>query len=238
MRRFYVIRVQHILIGLTVAVMLLGFAFSVQVMSEKAVAAPALMHRTVVIDPGHGGEDGGAVAADGTKESDINLSISLRLKELFLFCGIEPVMTREEDISVYTEGAVTLREKKVSDIHNRVDQINALPDALVLSIHQNSLPSSTKTHGAVVFYNPVDGADAYAAAIQNSLNDACNTDEKQERPIAKTIYLMQHIDKPAVLIECGFLSNPAENEALKTAEMQFRIALAILCGCFCEKEYP
>ncbi len=227
----------HILTGLTVAALLLGFAFSVHVLSERAAIVPLRHSRTVVIDPGHGGEDGGAVAADGTKESDINLSISLQLKELFLFCGVEPVLTREEDISVYSEGASTLREKKVSDIHNRVDQINAFSDAVVLSIHQNSLPSSTKTHGAVVFYNPVAKAESYAAAIQNSLNLVRNTKEKQSRPIAKSIYLMQHIDKPAVLVECGFLSNPAENEALKTPETQFRIALAILCGYFSEKEY-
>ena len=232
------IRMQHILRSLTAAVLLLGFAFSFHVLSDRAAIAPINSVKTVVIDPGHGGEDGGAVAADGTKESDINLAISLQLKELFLLCGIEPILTREEDISVYSEGASTLREKKVSDIHNRVEQINALSDAVVLSIHQNSLPTSTKTHGAVVFYNPIDGAEDYAAAIQSSLNFSYNTNEKQERPIAKSIYLMQHIDKPAVLVECGFLSNPAENEALKIPETQFHIALAILCGYFSEKEYP
>lgn len=238
MHRMITTRMQRILTGLTAAMLLLGFGFSARVLSERAAFAPVHRARTVVIDPGHGGEDGGAVAADGTEESNINLAVSMKLKELFLFCGVEPVMTREEDVSVYTEGAKTLREKKVSDIHNRVALINALDDAVVLSIHQNSLPGSPKTCGAMVFYNPVDGAEDYAAAIQNSLNIACNIGEKQMHPIAKNVYLMQHINKPAVLVECGFLSNSAETEALKTPETQLRIALAILCGYFYEKETP
>lgn len=233
LRRFYLISLRKILIGVTAAAVVLAFAFSVCVLRDaRTVSVPITERRTLILDAGHGGEDGGAVAWDGTKESDINLSLTLQLRELFLFCGVEPKLTRDKDISVYTEGAKTLREKKVSDIHNRVAQIDSLPNATLISIHQNSLPSSPKTHGAVVFYNGEGNAHELAKAVQGKLNAAHNEREKEEQEIARNIYLMQHIHCPAILVECGFLSNAEELSHLKTQETQFRIALAVLAGYF------
>ena len=103
---------------------------------------------TVIIDAGHGGEDGGAVAGDGTVESQLNLAIALRLEELLRFVGVQTEMTRREDVSIYSDGAETLRQKKVSDLKNRVELVNGTEHGLLLSIHQNSLPSSPRTHGA------------------------------------------------------------------------------------------
>lgn len=98
--------------------------------------------RTVVIDPGHGGQDGGAVAPDGTEESGINLAISLRLEQLLRFAGVPTEMTRREDCMVCDPGLDTMRQRKVSDIRNRTALVNGIPNAVLLSIHQNSLPSS------------------------------------------------------------------------------------------------
>ena len=106
--------------------------------------------RVVIIDPGHGGEDGGAVADDGTEESGINLAVSLRLEGIFRFLGVPTEMTRREDVMVCDSGLATLRQRKVSDIHNRAALVNQTPGAVLLSIHQNSLPSSPVTHGAQV----------------------------------------------------------------------------------------
>ena len=123
---------------------------------ETSVSAPT--GKTVwVIDAGHGGEDGGAVAADGSKESDMNLAIAQRLDALLVFLGEETRMTRTEDISIHDASASTLREKKRSDLENRVGLVNSTQGAILVSIHQNSLPSSKQTHGAQVFYGKKRG---------------------------------------------------------------------------------
>lgn len=187
---------------------------------------------TVVVDPGHGGEDGGALTADGSvEESGINLEISGRIRDLLTFTGQNTVMTRTEDISIHSAEASSAREKKVSDIHHRADIVNDTEHAVLLSIHQNSLPSSTVTHGAQVFWNTQPGAQELASALQDALNEAVNVgNEKHTRKIPPTIYLMSHITAPGVLVECGFLSNKEETVRLQEPVYQRRLAAAITAG--------
>lgn len=186
---------------------------------------------TVVVDAGHGGEDGGAVAADGTVESGLNLAIALRVRDLLTFAGVDTVMTRTEDAAIYDESASTLREKKVSDLKNRAALVNETPNALLLSIHQNSLPSSPATHGAQVFFNGAEGAAPLATSVQEALNQAVNT-EKAKIPaaIGSSVYLMKNITAPGVLVECGFLTNAGEAAQLKSEAYQLRLAAAITAG--------
>ena len=215
-------------LGLFAHVLWRGAAISVFEETGGAAAGPV-----VVIDPGHGGEDGGAVAEDGTVESQINLAVARRLRELLFLAGVPTRMTRETDISIHEEGAETLREKKVSDIRRRVALINAIPDAVVISIHQNSLPKARSVRGAQVFYNARPGSDRLAAAIQAPLNAAVNgpENEKQAREIDSSVYLMKHAACPAVLVECGFLSNPEEVRQLREEGYQLRLAAVIAAGC-------
>ena len=188
---------------------------------------------TVVLDPGHGGEDGGAVAADGTVESSLNLEIARRTELLLRFLGQKTVMTRRDDRSIYSDGAETLHEKKVSDLKNRVALVNQESACVLISIHQNMLPGSSRTHGAQVFFNEPSGADALAQSVQDLLNQTINVGcEKACRPISKQIYLMKHVTAPAILIECGFLSNPDETALLKTKQHQLRLAAAVSAGYF------
>ena len=195
--------------------------------------------RTFVIDAGHGGEDGGAVSTDGTPESGINLEIALRLRDLLHFCGMETRMIRTEDISVNTPGLATFRERKSSDLKNRTETVNGIPNAVLISIHQNSLPAVPSVHGAQVFYNHIDGAQPLAEQIQSALNQTVNLgNEKRTREIPDTIYLMNHAHAPAVLVECGFLSNTAETQLLKKAAHQKIIAAAILSGILSAGEGP
>lgn len=234
---FLVFRKRRIMSGLLAAVLLLSFSAAVRFYKTEMVFGTNLHAATVVIDAGHGGVDGGAVAKDGTAESGINLAIALTLKELFLFCGIEPIMTREEDISIHSEEAETIAQKKVSDLRNRVELINSHPQAVAISIHQNSLPTAPSVRGAQAFYNPVSGAAELARAMQGTLNNVINTNRaKTEKQIPSTIFLMQNAQVPAVLVECGFLSNVEETRLLKTEEHQLRLALAILCGYYASKE--
>ena len=199
--------------------------------APAASYAAGLPDTVVVIDAGHGGEDGGAVSSGGVPESGINLQIAKAMEWLFLFLGQPTAMTRSGEGAVYSPGASTLREKKVSDLQNRVALINALDDAFVISIHQNSLPSHPKVHGAQVFYNTVSPAALAAGAVQETLNQAVNTDKPRTvSAINSSIYLMKESHHPAILVECGFMSNPHESEALQDCVYQMRMTTAIVAG--------
>ena len=199
--------------------------------AETAVFAPRDgVPVTVVIDPGHGGEDGGAVSPGGVSESHINLAISACLNDLLRFAGAKTAMTRTEDVSIHTEGD-TMRARKVSDIHNRVELVNNMENSVLISIHQNSLPSSAVTHGAQVFWNRQEGAGALAESVQEVLNVTINTgNEKNIRRIPDTIYLMKHVTASGILVECGFLTNPKEEAQLLTPEYQTKIAAVLSCA--------
>ncbi len=190
----------------------------------------------LVIDPGHGGIDGGASAADGTVESQINLALALRLEALAQLVGLETEMTRREDISIHDPDASTIRAQKVSDLKNRVALVNGIPSGVLVSIHQNSLPEAKSVRGAQAFYNQADGAEELAKAVQAALNSTVNDRPKEAKPAGKNVYLMAHTEVPAVLVECGFLSNDAEAARLQTPEHQSRLALAILSGLMGELE--
>ena len=185
----------------------------------------------VVIDPGHGGEDGGAVSAAGAEESRINLDIALRLNQLLRFCGTRTLMIRTDDSSIGDPGLATVRERKASDLKKRVELVNDAENAVLLSIHQNSLPSSPVTHGAQAFWNLQSGSRELAKEIQRALNAQINTERpKEPKEISSTIYLMKHVQAPAVLVECGFLSNAAEAEKLQEDPYQTKLAAVIAAG--------
>mgnify|MGYP002441478931 CR=1 FL=1 len=185
--------------------------------------------QTVVIDPGHGGQDGGAVAGDGTEESRMKLAVSLQLEQLLRFAGVRTELTRREDVMVCDPGLKTMRQRKVSDLHNRASFVNGIPNAVLLSIHQNSLPSHPSTHGAQVFFNAVDPAGEVAQGVQQALNMSLDGG-KTVKAMDGGVYLMKQIRCPGVLVECGFLSNDKEAAHLQTEEHQRRLAAAILAG--------
>lgn len=197
-------------------------------------ARPAMAgtgRQTIVLDAGHGGEDGGAVSRDGVAESSVNLAITRKLRDVFLFLGRDTVLTREGEEAIYSPDCVTLREKKVSDLKNRVALINQQSGAVLISIHQNSMPDHPSVHGAQVFYNAVSPGGELGMTVQGALNGAVNAgNEKNARTIDSTIYLMKNVRCPAILIECGFLSNPAETRLLLTDEYQVKLAACIAAG--------
>ena len=184
----------------------------------------------LVIDPGHGGMDGGAVAEDGTTEAEINLALGLELEDLARFLGLDTEMTRREDVSIHDPAASTVRAQKASDLKNRTALVNAIPGALLVSIHQNSLPQARGVHGAQAFYNGGAGAEALAQAVQEALNAAINDRPKEPRAAGDGVYLMAHTEAPAVLVECGFLSNAQETALLKAPAHRTRLAVTILAG--------
>ena len=188
---------------------------------QNTAAAP------VILDAGHGGEDGGAVSITGVPESQINLEIVQKLRDILALCGADPVLLREEDISLHDEGASTLREKKRSDLHNRVAAVEAVDGATLISIHQNTYPSS-KYHGAQVFYAPTEGSRALAEHFQTALRERLQPDnEREAKKIPDSVYLMNHITCPAILVECGFLTNPGEEAMLRDEGYQRQLAMVL-----------
>lgn len=180
--------------------------------------------QVILIDAGHGGEDGGAVSILGAPESHINLAIALKLQQLLLFYGTQPILLRTEDISLHDDSATSIKEKKNSDLKNRVATINSYPNALLLSIHQNSYPVE-KYSGAQVFYNETLTNSSFPENMQEQLKlhlDPTNT--RTCKLIDSNIYLMNHVTVPAILVECGFLSNHQEASLLTTSNYQQSIA--------------
>ena len=166
-----------------------------------ASIAQTRSYRTLVLDAGHGGEDGGAVSLTGVPESRINLAIVKKLDQLLGLYGADTVLLREEDISLHDPSAETLREKKRSDLQNRVAAVEAQKDPVLLSIHQNSYPDG-RYHGAQVFYANGEEALLLAQQVQEALRSA---------------------------LDCGFLSNPEEEARLCSEAYQAQLA-AVLAG--------
>lgn len=180
-----------------------------------------------VIDPGHGGEDGGAVAGNGVVESSLNLEVSAKIKLLFCLLGVEPVMVRETDISLHSEGAKTLREKKVSDLKNRVALVNSIDNAFLISIHQNSFPDG-RYSGAHVFYS-CEESKPLAELLQKRIKDIIDPNNRREaKKVPSSVYLMKHVSCPAILVECGFLTNPRELSLLQDPKYQTKLSSVIV----------
>ncbi len=179
----------------------------------------------IIVDAGHGGVDGGATSCTGVLESKFNLSIAKRLNDLLKFMGYDTKMIRTEDISVYTSGE-TIAQKKISDLRERVRIVNETENGILLSIHQNIYPDQ-RYRGAQVFYAGTENSQALAKVLQSAFSATVNPGSSREIKKSSGVYLMEHIHRPGVLIECGFLSNPVEEAALRTSEYQNKICCVI-----------
>ena len=217
------IRKKHLLAAVTGAALLLGAAAVSPRPSAATVSATASAGQVVILDAGHGGADGGAVSDSGD---------FIRLRDVLSFCGHTVALTREGEDAL-CDGTGTLRQQKVSDTKKRVELVNSFPHGFLISIHQNSLPGHPTVRGAQSFHNGKGTAETAALSIQQALNDAVNERDKAAKRIDDSIYLMKHADCSAVLVECGFLSNPEETVLLQQPDYQLHIAAAIAAG-FCQ----
>lgn len=184
---------------------------------------------TIILDAGHGGEDGGAVA-NGIIEKDINLSITKKLGTLLKSAGFSVKYTRTSDTMLNAEGA-TLRERKISDMKNRLSMFNGSEKNVVISIHQNKFTQEAYS-GTQVFYSPNNENSAkLSEAIRENIVALLQPDNKRETKKAdRGIYLLYNADTPAILVECGFISNAQEAHKLKDNDYQNKIAFAVFSG--------
>ena len=186
---------------------------------------PVERENTIVIDAGHGGEDGGAVSCTGVMEKQINLEIALELNDLFHLMGHKTRMIRTDDRSVYTTGD-TIARRKVSDLKERVRMVEETEDAILVSIHQNLFPDA-RYSGAQVFYSQAGEGQGLAEVLQSAFRHTINPGSNRELKKATNVYLMEHISCTGILVECGFLSNPEEEALLRTKEYQQKICIVI-----------
>lgn len=210
----------------TFCAVILAAAIGVVDRAKPASVAPS--GPRILVDPGHGGADGGAVAPDGTQEKDINLAISLHVADMLRVMGYEVSMTRAADEMVDAVGD-TMRERKVSDTKNRLAMVEQAD--LTVSIHQNKF-SQSKYFGTQVFYSGNNAASKELAEVIRA-NVVAQLQPDNQRELKKgdsNVYLLHKATKPIALVECGFLSNEQELAQLKDPVYQEKLALTVACS--------
>ena len=209
--------------------MLLGSAFFERAEQEQSVSVmgEGKGSPVVVIDAGHGGKDPGKVGVNGALEKEINLQIALRLKSLLEQNDVAVVLTREEDKDLASEQAAS---RKNEDLRARAALIADTKPVAMISIHQNSYPEEEVDGAQVFYYTGSDSGKMLGSIIQSSLKSEIDDGNHRVAKANKEYYLLKKAACPAVIIECGFLSNPAEAALLVTEEYQEKLAFAIHLG--------
>jgi len=186
----------------------------------------------LIIDAGHGGMDGGAVGANETVEKDINLKVSKFLKEIAEKNGKKVTMTREDDTSLHTTDSAKIRNQKRSDLENRRQILQNNNTGIFISIHMNQYDQPS-VKGAQTFYANNDASRILAEKIQSSLiNGLADGNKRVAKPAPSSLYIFKGCESTAVVVECGFLSNPDEEKLLATEEYQKKLAQCIYDGIY------
>lgn len=225
---------KHLKLSITVLVLVLCLVLSgvlIYDINIKPVSAEYRSTPLIIIDAGHGGFDGGAVASDGTVEKDINLSISNNLCSMLRTCGYEVIMTRTTDTGTEDDINAVITKRKVSDLQNRLELINSYENAIFVSVHLNKFTTST-ANGAQVFYSKNhSNSSALGLSIQESVVKLLQPDNTRViKQATSSTYLLHNAKIPAVIVECGFLSNKSELQKLKDENYQKQMSYAIYCG--------
>lgn len=183
-----------------------------------------------MVNPPHGGFDGGAVASDGTVEKDINLKITLAVAKFLRQSGFNVVLTRENDVSTDDVETEKISTRKKSDLKNRLNLMKDYKDAVFVSIHLNKFTTSA-ANGSQVFYSRSEESKRLGDCIQKSIVAKLQPENTRVNKLAtSSTYLLYNATVPSVLVECGFLSNKAELEKLKDKDYQNKMAFSIYCG--------
>ncbi len=209
----------------------LAFSFCLFQFTQRSVSVVSYVRcksHTLILDAGHGGEDGGAVSVSGVPESGINLSIVLKMDQIAGLYGVQTLLIRTSDTSIADSTAQTLREKKRSDLYNRVAIVNQTQGAVLISVHQNK-HSRKSVHGAQVFFHDDAESQTWAQETQTLIRTTLDKEnERQAALISKQVYLMNHINCQAILVECGFLSNAEEELLLLSDGYQSKLAAILM----------
>lgn len=196
--------------------------------SPSKTAAAAKPEKEVILDPGHGGPDPGAIGVGGVLEKDLNLQIAEKLKTDFVKKGYSVIMTRNGDYSIYDPGCVSLYDKKNSDLNNRIKIEQRHPQALFISIHQNYSQNPAYAGTQVYYSLNKKGSETLAQEIQSGIEASLEPGNSRKIQSQGSLRVLRKAPIPAVLVECGFISNRSEARLLETGSYQDRLGAAIL----------
>ena len=218
------------IVVMSVFVSIFAFIFVTDKQEMIPTVSLPVSGKTIVIDAGHGKPDEGAESSKGTTEAETNLKIALKLQNLLEQSGSSVILTRSDENAIYDIDAKTLRQKKISDIRNRVKIGNESSADIFVSIHLNKIPQQQYDGWQTFYKDGNEQGKKLAEKIQNNLNDAI---QKENKRVAKTIdnvYIIKHVEIPTTIVECGFLSNPEEEKLLLEDEYQNKLAWGIYNG--------
>ena len=218
------------IVVMSVFVSIFAFIFVTDKQEMIPTVSLPVSGKTIVIDAGHGKPDEGAESSKGTTEAETNLKIALKLQNLLEQSGSSVVLTRSDENAIYDIDAKTLRQKKISDIRNRVKIGNESSADIFVSIHLNKIPQQQYDGWQTFYKDGNEQGKKLAEKIQNNLNDAI---QKENKRVAKTIdnvYIIKHVEIPTTIVECGFLSNPEEEQLLLEDDYQQKLAWGIYKG--------
>ena len=226
--KVFMITKKKILTVICFVIALCGIIVTSTNIALQVNATPAT-NKTVILDAGHGAPDYGTESANGTTEQELNLSITLKLQQLLEQSGTKVILTRSDDNGIYEVDKNSIRSKKVSDMKNRVYIGNNSNADVYVSIHMNYYTDSQYSGWQTFFQSKKEESKRLANIIQQSLNE--NIGQNKRVPMAiKGAYIMDKVEIPAVIVECGFLSNKREEKKLKTDEYQSKLAWGIYVG--------
>ena len=214
-----------------ICLIMLGIIVPIAI-KEKSIQIVALpvSNKVIILDAGHGLPDQGAESKNGVTENEINLVITLKVQKLLEQAGATVILTRSDENGIYDLDKNTLREKKVSDIKNRVKIGNNSSANIFVSIHLNKIPQSEYSGWQTFFKKNDENSRKLAKLIQTNLNEAIQRENKRQEHVIIGKYIVDHVEIPTVIVECGFLSNPEEEELLQIDEYQDKIAWGIYTG--------
>lgn len=225
-------KIRYAILGVFAMFMVVAIAISSKEENTEYIDTVSLpvSGKVVVVDAGHGIPDEGAEVGDGTTEAQTNLKIALKLQNLLEQSGCTVILTRSDENGIYDLDSKTLRQKKISDIRNRVKIGNESSADIFVSIHLNKIPQQ-QYDGWQTFYNEKsEQGQKLAKSIQANLNEAIQKENNRVAAKIENIYIINNVEIPTTIVECGFLSNPQEKEQLLTDSYQNRLAWGIYNG--------
>ena len=215
-----------------VFVAVFAFMLTKENSAENAVETVSLpvSGKTVIVDAGHGKPDEGAESSNGTTEAETNLAIALKLQNLLEQSGCTVILTRSDENSIYDIDSNTLREKKISDVHNRVKIGNESSADIFVSIHLNKIPQQQYDGWQTFYKKGKEEGKKLATSIQDSLGESIQKENNRVPKTIDNIYIIKHVEIPTTIVECGFLSNPEEEKQLLDNNYQDKLAWGIYNG--------
>jgi len=223
---------KQILISAISIFITLSVVFMINKKAEETIETVSIpvTGKTIILDAGHGKPDDGAESSSGTTEAETNLKITMKVQNLLEQSGATVILTRSDENAIYDLDKNTLREKKISDIHNRVKIGNESSADVFVSIHLNKIPQNQYWGWQTFYKSGNEESTKLAKCLQTSLSDAIQKDNKRVAMKLDNVYIIKHVEIPISIVECGFLSNSEEERLLLEDEYQDKLAWGIYTG--------